>query len=440
MRKVLTGCVVLAGLLMAYACSGDKSSSGPTGPSNPVPAAIAQSGTLPSDTVVATVLTAAVKVTDSGGAGMSGVAVHWSVAAGGGSVSADSSTTNGSGVASVSWTLGTTAGQNQLSARAGSLSALTLTTTGSPDAAAVVTLSSDTLSFGALGDTVQLTATVADQYGNALSSPVVAWSVANGAIATVDQTGQVVSQGEGETSVTALSDTASSSATVLVHQQAALVTIAPVDIALTAAGDTIRLSAVAKDAKGNVIPGSVSWSNDNASAVSVTTDGLVQAQAQGTANVIATSGPIADTVAVVVYTSRGVTRTWTGAVDAVWADPLDWQPAGATNGQDTVTVAAVSNEPVLGADAAVGPLTVQGSATVSLAGWGLTANGDVLATGPVSGTGNLVLAGSGATLQGTVPAIMVTGTVSLSGATQASGVTIQGGSLTIQGQTLTISP
>jgi hypothetical protein len=430
MRKVLAGCAVLTGLLIAYACSGDKSSGGPTGPTNPVPAAIAQSGTLPSDTVVASVLTVAVKVTDSGGAGMAGVEVHWSVAAGGGSVSSDSTSTNSSGLANVSWTLGTVAGQNQLSARAGTLSALTLTTTGTPDGAAV----------GALGDTVQLTATVADQYGNALSSPVVSWSVANGAVATVDQTGQVVSQGEGETSVTALSDTASSSATVIVHQQAALVTIAPVDIALTAAGDTVRLSAVAKDAQGNVIPGSVTWSNDNASAVSVTTDGLVQAVAQGTANVIATSGPVADTVAVAVYTSRGVTRTWTGATDAVWANPLDWQPAGAANGQDTVVVAAVSTEPVLGADGAVGPLTVQSSASVALAGWGLTANGDVMATGPVSGAGALVLAGTGATLQGMVPAIMVTGTVSLAGATQASAVTIQGGSLTIQGQTLTISP
>ncbi|MEJ2679237.1 MAG: Ig-like domain-containing protein [Gemmatimonadota bacterium] len=440
MRRVLAGCVVLTGVLIAYACSGDKSSSGPTGPSNPVPAAIAQSGTLPADTVVASVLTAAVKVTDSGGAGMSGVAVHWSVAGGGGSVGADSSTTNGSGVASVSWTLGTTAGENRLSARAGSLSALTLTTTATPDRAAVVTLSNDTLSFGALGDTLQLTATVADEYGNAVDSPAVTWAVADPSIATVDSTGRVVSLTEGQTSVTATADTASSAATVLVHQQAALVTIAPVDIALTAAGDTVRLSAAAKDANGNVVPGSVTWSNDNASVVSVTTDGLVQAQAEGTANVIATSGPIADTVAVVVYTSRGVTRTWTGAVDAVWADPLDWQPAGATNGQDTVAVAAVSNEPVLGADAAVGPLTVQSAASVGLAGFGLTANGDVVATGPVNGTGLLTLAGTGAALEGTVPSILVTGTVSLAGATQANAVTIQGGSLTIQGQTLTISP
>jgi hypothetical protein len=172
----------------------------------------------------------------------------------------------------------------------------------------------------------------------------------------------------------------------------------------------------------------------------VTTDGLVQAQAEGMANVIATSGSVADTVAVAVYTSRGVTRAWTGAMDGVWADPLDWQPAGATNGQDTVTVAAVSTEPVLGADGSVGPLTVQSSASLGLAGFGLTANGDVMATGPVTGAGMLTLAGTGATLQGQVPAILVTGTISLSGATQASAVTIQGGALTIQGQTLTISP
>ncbi len=145
-------------------------------------------------------------------------------------------------------------------------------------------------------------------------------------------------------------------------------------------------------------------------------------------------------MAVVVYTTHGVVRAWTGAADAVWANPLDWQPAGAANGLDTVTVAAVSNEPVLGADGSVGPLTVQSSASLGLASWNLFATGDVLATGPITGTGVMTLAGVGTTLEGQVPSVLVTGTISVAGATQASAVTIAGGTLTIQNQTLTIQP
>jgi hypothetical protein len=63
-----------------------------------------------------------------------------------------------------------------------------------------------------------------------------------------------------------------------------------------------------------------------------------------------------------------------------------------------------------------------------------------VATGPVTGTGLLTLAGTGATLEGQVPSILITGTVALSGATFASAVTLQGGTLTIQNQTLTINP
>jgi hypothetical protein len=439
MRNAMVAFVASVGLLLVYACGGNKTT-GPSVSSNPVAAAIAQSGTLPADTVVGSTLTATVKVTDSGGAGLAGVAVQWSVAAGGGSVSAASVTTNASGLASVSWTLGTTAGENQLTAHTGTLSPVTMTTTGTPDRAAVVSLSNDTLSFGALGDTLQLTAAVTDKYGNAVDSPAVAWAVADSSVATVDTAGRVVSVSEGQTSVTAKADTASSTAAVLVHQQAATVAIAPNDIVLTAVGDTVRLSATARDANGNAVPGGVTWANGNTSVVSVTTNGLVQAQAQGTANVIATDGPVADTVAVVVYTSRGVARSWTGAADAVWANPLNWLPAGATNAQDTATVTATSNEPVLGTDASVGPLTVQSLASVTLSGFGLTTHGDVVATGPVTGTGLLTLGGTGATLEGQVPSILITGTVALSGATFASAVTLQGGTLTIQNQTLTINP
>src|SRR2546427_222807 len=61
------------------------------------------------DTVLSTV-PVAVTVTNHWGAAVSGVSVSWTVTGGGGSPSQASTMTNGNGVASVNWTLGSTAG------------------------------------------------------------------------------------------------------------------------------------------------------------------------------------------------------------------------------------------------------------------------------------------------------------------------------------------
>ncbi len=62
------------------------------------------------------------KVTDSQGDGVSGVAVSWEVTAGGGSLSATSTTTNSNGEASVLLTLGSSEGANSATASASGLS------------------------------------------------------------------------------------------------------------------------------------------------------------------------------------------------------------------------------------------------------------------------------------------------------------------------------
>ena len=66
-----------------------------------------------------------VKVTDDQGGGVAGVTVNWAVASGGGSVSAPSTTTNGSGEASVRFSSGTATGASTVTASAPGL-------TGSP--------------------------------------------------------------------------------------------------------------------------------------------------------------------------------------------------------------------------------------------------------------------------------------------------------------------
>ena len=75
----------------------------------------------------------AVKVTDAGGLGVSGVAVTFSVASGGGSATGTSAVTNAQGIAQVgSWILGASAGANSLTAASAGLtgSPVTITATG----------------------------------------------------------------------------------------------------------------------------------------------------------------------------------------------------------------------------------------------------------------------------------------------------------------------
>jgi hypothetical protein len=123
-------------VLAALACSGGGDSTDPGGGGGPPPTAsrIAPvSGAASQSGVVGTAVAVApaVRVTASDGRPVSGVAVAFAVT-GGGQLGATSAQTNADGVASAgSWTLGTTAGEQAVTATAG-----TLTTRMTADAAA----------------------------------------------------------------------------------------------------------------------------------------------------------------------------------------------------------------------------------------------------------------------------------------------------------------
>jgi adhesin/invasin len=123
-------------------------------------------------TAGSTVATApAVRVTDSRGNGVPGVAVTFTVGAGGGSVTATTATTNATGIATVGWMLGTTAGANTLTATRAGLagSPVAFTATGVAGAATQYLVTSS--SYGpSAGTSVTITARLADQYGNAVAA------------------------------------------------------------------------------------------------------------------------------------------------------------------------------------------------------------------------------------------------------------------------------
>ncbi len=98
-------------------------------------------------TVGAAVSTApSVLVTDQSGNPVSGVAVTFAVATGGGSLTGGSASSNASGIAAVgSWTLGTVAGSNTLTATSGGLtgSPITFTATGTAGAATKLAITTE---------------------------------------------------------------------------------------------------------------------------------------------------------------------------------------------------------------------------------------------------------------------------------------------------------
>ncbi|MEJ2218616.1 MAG: Ig-like domain-containing protein [Gemmatimonadota bacterium] len=317
----------------------------------------------------------------------------------------------------------------------------TATITVTAGGAASVVVSPGTHSFGALDETHQFTATVYDGQGNVVPGASVTWSSTDEGVVTVDGSGLATAVGNGSAGVVASAGGVEDTAAATVQQVAATVVAAPLEAVLTAAGDTVRAQASAEDANGHAMTGSVTWTSTNPGVASVA-DGLVQAVADGTTQIVATVDAVADSVPVSVLTSAGVSRTWTGEAGADWVAPLSWSPAGRPNAADTAMVpSGTPASPVLNGDAAVGRVDVAGGATLALGSHTLTVAVDAVATGAITATtGRLVHAGTG-WISGNLPLLEVTGTAEASSATTLTGgLRVLGGTLRTQGQTVTIQP
>lgn len=143
------------------------------------------------------------------------------------------------------------------------------------------------------GSTVTLTAVTYDAQGNTLTGRQIVWaSTANG-VATVNGSGTVTAVASGTATITATSEGKTGSATITVTAPAP-VPVATVDVSPSTAtinvGTTTTLSAITKDAQGNVLTGRVvDWSSSNQSVATVSTSGAVTAVALGTATITASS-------------------------------------------------------------------------------------------------------------------------------------------------------
>lgn len=193
-------------------------------PPEPTGITAAEPGTALAGTVGGALATPVrVRVTAAGGRAVRGTTVSWTAADGGRATPA-TSVTDGDGVASTVWTLGSGAGVQSLSASAGAVAVRTqLLATAAPDRPATVRFQGDS-SLGMIpGLALTLSAVVADRFGNLLAAAPLAWRSSDPTVATVDDAGRLIARAPGTTAIEATSDTARARLTVRVESTSSLV-------------------------------------------------------------------------------------------------------------------------------------------------------------------------------------------------------------------------
>src|SRR5438477_12875 len=141
-----------------------------------------------------------------------------------------------------------------------------------------------------VGQTVQLSATPRDANGNALPGRTVTWASTNTTVATVNGQGLVTTKVVGSATITATSEGQTGTAAITVTAApVATVTVSPAAAAIQP-GQTAQLTAITKDANGNILTGrTMTWASNNNPAGTVSSSGLVTGVATGTALITATS-------------------------------------------------------------------------------------------------------------------------------------------------------
>ena len=140
------------------------------------------------------------------------------------------------------------------------------------------------------GSTVQLTATVTDASGAAITDRAPTWTSTNSTVAIVSASGLVSAIATGTTSIAATLDGKSDTVGVtVVAVPVGSVSVQPASATMIV-GEGAMLTATVKDANGTIVTDRpVAWTTSNAAVASVTQTGAVKAIAAGTATISATS-------------------------------------------------------------------------------------------------------------------------------------------------------
>ena len=226
----------------------------------------------------------------------------------------------------------------------------------SRDVASVV-VTPDARTFTAINDSARLSAEAKNPAGGTVSGTPFVWASLENSIASVDQTGMVKARGVGAARIVATASGRSDTATITVTQTATRIVLTPEADTINAIGDVVAFTAVVTDANNVPLTNpTITWSTTTPAIVSAV-GGNVTSLATGSAVVIATSGTVADTIAVL---SRQIAATLTAA-----PSPLVLM-VGET--QQLTATAADSNGVAIPASAITWASGSQGVATVSSTG------------------------------------------------------------------------
>jgi uncharacterized protein YjdB len=195
----------------------------------------------------------------------------------------------------------------------GKSGSLAFTVTASTPVAPVasVTLSAPGTSL-AVGQSMQVTATLKDGHGTLLTGRTITWSSSAPNVASVSGSGVVTGVAAGTAMITATSEGVTGSIAFSVTSSGsgtASVTVTLSSPALTV-GQTTQAVAVAKDGSGNTLSGTPTWASSNNAVATVSSSGMVTAVSAGTANIAASVAGAQGAAPVSITTAgSGVTAT-----------------------------------------------------------------------------------------------------------------------------------
>jgi hypothetical protein len=138
----------------------------------------------------------------------------------------------------------------------------------------------DTLT--AIGDTLQLAATVTDEHGSTVAGAFVVWAADDSSVITVDSSGAVVARGPGVATVVASVRDHAGRARITVRQRVGSLMIGPGPIVRLPEGATTQLAARALDARGRLVAGrTIHWESADTSIARIDAVGVVSAVTPG---------------------------------------------------------------------------------------------------------------------------------------------------------------
>ncbi len=175
----------------------------------------------------------------------------------------------------------------------------------------LVAPAADTLT--AIGDTLQLAATVTDERGSTVAGARLIWASDDSGVAVVDSSGAVLARGPGSATISASVREHVGRAHVTIHQRVRAVAFGPDTIIRLAEGGSAPLVARALDARGRSVAGRpIRWESADTAIVAIGPSGRASAGAPGRTMLTASSDGASASIPAEVFLVAASARLLSG--------------------------------------------------------------------------------------------------------------------------------